>query len=105
MLNLSVELDILPQYSQLFTIIAATSEPGNTRTHTAARQFGLGEDDDGDDEDITFNPNTLPQVAQLLGAIFAGNLNLTSIVDRAFYLVPNTLRNQVSGVFSLLTGQ
>jgi hypothetical protein len=62
------------------------------------------EEDDIDDEDTTFNPNTLPQVAQLLGAIFSGNLNLTSVVDQAFYLVPQNVRNQVSGIFKLLGG-
>lgn len=65
-------------------------------------QFARQEEDD---DDGTLNPNTLPQVAQILGAIFAGNLNLTSIVDKTFGLVPDALRNQVDGLFKILTGQ
>lgn len=80
---------------QLFAVIAANNQ-------RESRQF---EDEDDGDDNEGFNPNTLPQVAQLLGAIFSGNLNLTNIVDRAFFLVPDTLRNQVSGIFQLLTGQ
>ncbi|ODM91146.1 hypothetical protein Ocin01_15536 [Orchesella cincta] len=55
--------------------------------------------------DVTPNPNVLPQVAQILGAIFSGSLNITRVVDRTFGLVPNIVRNQVGGIVKLLTGE
>ncbi|CAL8081619.1 unnamed protein product [Orchesella dallaii] len=55
--------------------------------------------------DVTPNPNVLPQVAQILGAIFSGSLNITRVVDQTFGLVPNIVRNQVGGIVKLLTGE
>lgn len=73
-----------------------------------SRQWGPppdeDEEDDIDPETATINPHTLPQVAALLGAIFSGNLNLTNVVDKAFHLVPDTVRNQVTGLFGILGG-
>lgn len=66
---------------------------------------GRQDDDDEDEEGVNINPNTLPQVAALLGAIFSGNLNLTSVVDKAFFLVPDAVRAQVSGIVKLISGQ
>lgn len=54
---------------------------------------------------MTPNPNVLPQVAQILGAIFTGGLNISRVVDQTFGLVPNVLRNQVGGIVKLLTGE
>ncbi len=61
--------------------------------------------EDEDEESVTPNPNVLPQVAQILGAIFTGGLNISRVVDQTFGLVPNVLRNQVGGIVKLLTGE
>lgn len=66
------------------------------------------QDEDGDGTDfeiVTPNPNVLPQVAQILGAIFSGTLNITRIADGTVGLVPNFLRNQIRGLVKLLTGE
>ena len=82
---------------QFFTLVAA-----NNARETFSRQ----EDDDDDENRVpTLNPHILPQVAQILGAIFAGSLNISAVLDQSFTLVPGFLRNQLDGIFKLLTQQ
>lgn len=81
----------------LFQLMAVIS----ARSDRKPRQ----EDEDEDVASITPNPNVLPQVAQILGAIFSGSLNITRVVDQTFGLVPNIVRNQVGGLVKLLTGE
>lgn len=81
---------------QVFAVIAAQ----NSQLRRYPRQ-----DEDEEEAVPTPNPNVLPQVAQILGAIFSGNLNLTRIVDSTVGLVPNLVRNQIQGLVKLLTGE
>jgi len=67
--------------------------------------FTRQDDDDDAAAGITPNPNVIPQVAQILGAIFSGSLNITKIADGTVGLVPNILRNQVAGFVKLVTGE
>ncbi|CAG7816365.1 unnamed protein product [Allacma fusca] len=77
---------------KFFTLVAADN---------GRELFGRQEDDE---EDVTLNPTILPQVAQILSAIFHGGLNISRVIDRTFTLAPVALRGQVEGLFKLLTG-
>jgi hypothetical protein len=79
----------------MFAVIVSQNEDG----------IYFRQEDDEDEAAVTANPNVLPQVAQILGAIFSGTLNLTRIVDSTVGLVPNLVRNQVQGLVKLITGE
>jgi len=81
---------------QILTVIVAENE-----RNVYFRQ----DEDDGDDVVPTPNPNVLPQVAQILGAIFSGTLNITRILDSTVGLVPNIVQNQFQYLIKLVTGE
>ncbi|CAG7821914.1 unnamed protein product [Allacma fusca] len=78
---------------KFFTLVAADN----------GRELFGRQDDDDDDGGATLNPTVLPQVAQILGTIFGGGLNISKVVDQSFNLASATIRNQVEGIFKLLT--
>ncbi|CAG7720684.1 unnamed protein product, partial [Allacma fusca] len=99
--NLFKALRVLAEKELALDAMTMQERPRQPRQEEETAAGGAGDDDE--EPNTTRKPSQiLPQVANLIKAVFGGNINLTSYVESAATYLPRPIGNQLVGVVKLL---